>query len=434
MGLLIPAVILLHLLAAMPSPCAAAPYPFFERLRAARAELARGNLAAAKVGFEEADSIAYGLPSAIWSLAQIAARQGDAEGALRHLAEYSAMGLARSVERDTTFAWMKSDPRLAPIAQSLLANAEPLETATVVARLNDAGLLAEDLAYDVRTGTFYVSSIHRRKVLAVSAEGAIRDFIAPAQNGIWGVYGLALDSSRQRLWGSMAAVPAMVKYDPADSGRTALVCWDLRTRKELLRAELPRDGERHVLGDIALGPDGTVYATESIGGGLYRLRPGAKALETVAPSGTFGSPQTPLVMENERVLWIADYPRGIVSIDLGTGAIATVEKPRSLAASGIDGAYAALGGLVAIQNGTRPIRILSLSLDTSRRQIAGWSVLEQDSPELGEPNHGAVVGNDFYFLGNSGWDRVNAREELATPDGAKPPVILRLPLPAPSGR
>lgn len=122
------------------------------------------------------------------------------------------MGLARSVERDTTFAWLKSDPRLAPIARTLLANAEPQATATIVARLNDAGLLAEDLAYDVRTRTFYVSSIHRRKVFAVSAEGAIRDFVPPAQNGIWGVYGLALDAERGKLWGSMAAGPTIDKY------------------------------------------------------------------------------------------------------------------------------------------------------------------------------------------------------------------------------
>jgi hypothetical protein len=36
------------------------------------------------------------------------------------------------------------------------------------------------------------------------------------------------------------------------------------------------------------------------------------------------------------------------------------------------------------------------------------------------------VGRDFVFVGNSGWDRVNEREELETPAGARPPVLLRL--------
>lgn len=125
-----------------------------------------------------------------------------------------------------------------------------------------------------------------------------------------------------------------------------------------------------------------------------------------------------------------------------------MEKPRSLAASGIDGLYSipggALevdvygavripGGVLAIQNGTRPIRILSLSIDSARRRILGWTVLDQDSPDLGEPNHGVVSGGSFFFLGNSGWDRVNGREELETPVGAAPPVILRLQI-SPSGR
>ena len=56
-------------------------------------------------------------------------------------------------------------------------------------------------------------------------------------------------------------------------------------------------------------------------------------------------------------------------------------------------------------------------------------MLEQESPSLGEPNHGVVAGDSFYFIGNSGWDRVNSKEQLETPEGATPPVILRLPLP-----
>jgi hypothetical protein len=55
-------------------------------------------------------------------------------------------------------------------------------------------------------------------------------------------------------------------------------------------------------------------------------------------------------------------------------------------------------------------------------------VLEQASERLGEPNHGVIVGNDFWFIGDSGWDRVNERDELVTPAAPKPPVLLRLPL------
>jgi hypothetical protein len=34
-------------------------------------------------------------------------------------------------------------------------------------------------------------------------------------------------------------------------------------------------------------------------------------------------------------------------------------------------------------------------------------VLEANWADLGDPTHGVVVGDDFYFIANSGWDRVD---------------------------
>ena len=65
------------------------------------------------------------------------------------------------------------------------------------------------------------------------------------------------------------------------------------------------------------------------------------------------------------------------------------------------------------------------------RPLTPWQVLEQASPWLGEPNHGVIEGREFHFIGNSGWERVNEHEELETPEGARPPVILRMALPRP---
>jgi hypothetical protein len=90
------------------------------------------------------------------------------------------------------------------------------------------------------------------------------------------------------------------------------------------------------------------------------------------------------------------------------------------------------GGLVAVQNGMQPARVLYLSLDPARSRITGWNVLEQGSSLLGDPNHGIVAGDAFYCIGNSGWDRVNRNDELETPEGATSPLILRIPLPAPT--
>jgi hypothetical protein len=435
--LLLATALLLAAPAAASAPGVAPPSPerpFFERLREARRALADGDLDAARARFRALDDETRGFPSGMWALAQIAARRGDAEEAFRELETYAASGLARSLARDSSFATLAGDPRYAALAERLLANAAPSARAEVVATLPDPGLLAEDVAHDPRTGSFYVSSIHRRKIVVVDSSGAVRDFIAPAQDGVWGVFGLALDGARGLLWGSVAAVPTIERYDSADSGRTALFAWDVVRGSLHARVEAPRDGASRLLGDIALGPDGTVYATESLGGALYRLAPGADSLERIAPPGTFGSPQTPVVLDGGARLLVADYPRGIVRFDTATGTVAPIEKPRALALTGVDGLYRVEGGLVAVQNGTAPARVLRIGYDAGANRFTEWDVLEQGSPMLGEPNHGVVVGDEFVFIGRSGWERVDARESLVTGPDDLPPVLLRVRLPAPSGR
>jgi len=402
---------------------------FFEDLRAARTELARGDLRAARRRFAAVDSLAGGLPASTYGLAQVAARLGDAAEALRRLEAYAAMGLFRDVAHDSSFAALAEDPRFRAVVMKLGANAVATSRATIAATLVDPSLLTEDLAYDPKAKTFYVSSIHRGIVVAVDSTNVPRNVLGSGTRQGWGIYGLALDRRRGLLWGTTAATPTTEHYDPADSGRTALAAWDLASGAAKAFVELPRDGARHLFGDLALAPDGTLYTTDSIGGGLYRLRPGADSLDTLAGPGTFGSPQMPVVIDPGRTLWIADYPRGLLAFDLVHRTVRAVPKPRNLAASGIDGMALAPGGLVAIQNGTRPTRVLFLAVDPAHRRVTSWRVLEQASALMGEPNHVVVAGRDVYFIGNSGWERVNGLDELETPPGATNPMILRLALP-----
>jgi len=400
---------------------------WYEHLRAARAALARDDFVAARPELERVDSIVGGHPGAMFALASIAAHGRDGATAIAWLRDYAATGLARRLANDTTFDALAADPEFVAVVARLDSNATPLAAATVAVRLNDAGLLAEDVAWDAARHRFLVSSIHRRKIVAVTMKGAATDFVAPGADGVWGMYALALDAGRGRLWATTAAGPVSEGYEAADSGRTALLAYDLRTARRRARIELPRDGAKHVLGDLALAKDGTVYVTESVGGGAYRLHPGAMTLDTLAPSGTFHSPQTPVLAMDGKRLLIPDYPRGLAALDLSSGQVTWLAKPRTLAAGGIDGLYRADHRLIAIQNGTSPHRVLELTLDAGETRVIGWRVLERASEWLGEPNHGTWVGRDFFFLGNSGWDRVNDAEELEISAAARPPVLLELP-------
>jgi sugar lactone lactonase YvrE len=421
--------LLLLALAGVPTAAVAATDAatgWYDHLRAARAALARDDLAAARPELQRVDSLVGGHSGAVYALAAIAARAGEQITAVRLLRRYAETGLARDVRGDTAFAGLRDDPEFQAIAARLDSNAAPIAKAKLVARLDDPALLAEDVAWDARRNRFLVSSIHRRKIVAISRDGRVTNFISPGRDGVWGIFGLALDADRDRLWATTAAGPTSEAHDSADAGRTALLAYDLATSQLLERIELLRDSSKHVLGDLTLGPDGTVYVTESIGGGIYRLNRGAPTLDTLAPSGTFLSPQMPALAADGKRLLIADYPRGVAALDLGTHEVTWLAKPTSLASGGLDGLYLAGDRMIAIQNGSSPKRVLELTLNPAQTAIVGWRVLEQGSEWLGEPNHGVFVGRDFVFVGNSGWERVNEREELETPDDARSPVLLRL--------
>jgi hypothetical protein len=61
--------------------------------------------------------------------------------------------------------------------------------------------------------------------------------------------------------------------------------------------------------------------------------------------------------------------------------------------------------LIAVQNGTMPERIVSFHLATPTT-IDRFDILERNWQGLGDPTHGIVIGNQLYFIANSGWDRV----------------------------
>lgn len=406
----------------------AADSTWTQHLLAARAALAAADDAGARHHLLAVDSLVGGHTGAKSALATLAARGDDRDAALRWLRALAETGITRDLAADSAFARWRDDPEFRALAARLEANAAPVENATLVHVLDDPALLAEDVAWDARGKRFLVSSIHRRKIVAVDAAGRITDFIASGEGGVWGVYGLALDAKRGLLWATTAAGPECDEYAPADSGRTALLAFDLRTARERHRFELQRTAQRQSLGDLAVARDGTVYACETYGGAVYRLRPGAAALETLVPPGTLRSPQMPAPAADGRRLYVADYARGIAVVDLATGSAGWLPRPYSLSAGGIDGLYLAGRRLVAIQNGSTPRRVLELSLDGTGRAIVAWRVLEQGGGRLGEPNHGVVAGRTFTFIGDSGWDRVGEDGRLRTGPESRAPVLLRLDL------
>jgi sugar lactone lactonase YvrE len=361
-----------------------------------------------------------------YNLACAEALLGHKRAALDYLREYAASGLVANALADSDFVSIWGEPEFQRIALRLKANGRPAAPSTLVHTFGDVGALIEDVCHDSASGTWYASSVRRGLVFTFDTSG-VEKRLAVAPEG-WGAFAVSVDPARRLLWASVAALPTADGYAEADSGRTALVCWDLAAGKVIRRLETPRTGVRRLLGDMCLTSDGTVYVTDSFAGTVYRVRAGGDSLEVVVADGVLRGPQTPALAADGKRLYVADSGVGISIVDLASGDVKPMRCKPGVCIEGIDGLVRDGAILYAVQNGTRPERVVRFQLDAKGEEVLGWTLYEQGGLSLGEPTHGAIVDGGFVFIANSGWDRVGKDEKLKDTLDARPAQLRRVPL------
>lgn len=331
---------------------------------------------------------------------------GKTTPALDELTQYARMGQwADPAPLAPDGAALARDARFVRLQRAMEANRVPVARSAVAFVLSDPELLPEDIDYDVRTRVFYISSVRGKKIITADAHGADEEF-ARSPDG-WPVIALKLDIGRERLWVTEVALQGYAFAPAADWGRSVLLCFDLKSHALLRRVEGPHAA---ALGDMVLSGGGDVIVSDGDGGGVYRLAVNGSTLERL-DRGDFISPQTPALHPDGRRLFVPDYLRGIAILDLATHAVQWIPMGR-FALNGIDGLYFTHGMLLATQNGTSPERVIAFHLDRSLQRVASEEIIERAGATLGDPTHGVVVGDDFYYIANSGWDVIDAHGTL----------------------
>jgi len=290
--------------------------------------------------------------------------------------------------------------------------------------------LTEGLARDPESGAFFVSSVHKRKIVRVDRQGHAADFVASGRDGLWGVFALAVDPARGSLYALSAPVPEMSGFDAAEDGATGVFEFDLRTaalrRKVLLPAPAER-ADRRAFNDLVIAADGTVYIGDGRNGAIVRLAPGAAAVTPFVPAGRLGSAQGLVLTPSGRGLYAADYARGLARVDLASGAVRFLAAPPDSVLAGIDGLAAHGAALVATQNGIKPHRLLLITPNAAEDRLETVTLLTINDPRLDEPTLGTVVGDDFYYIANSQWSHFTDKGPRL--DELRPPAVLKLRLP-----
>ena len=362
----------------------------------------------------------------VWSLAVIAAAQRDTATLRVALTRYADLGLGRDLSTQPAFTPYKESRWFELLRAAHDGNRAMLANSRTRAVLPDSTIWPEGVDFDPRSGNFYVGSIRRRTIVEVLPNGSTRELWPREQKGIGAVMGVRVDTGRKVLWATLTGLPQMSGFVPTDTAIAALIQVRARDGTILKRWDLPVG--HHVLGDLALGPDGAVYVSDSRDPVLYRLRSHTDTIEAIRHP-LFRSLQGIAVAPDGRVVYVADYSHGILRVDVASGSVTRVADPPNSTTLGCDGIVWFENSIVAVQNGVVPPRIMRFRLDPTGHRIVGADVLDRNFEVADEPTIGTIAGREFVYVANSQWEKYS--EDGALNPGARltRPVLLAVSLP-----
>ncbi len=362
----------------------------------------------------------------LYNLAVAYSLNNKSDEALKVLERLSAMDLFFAVEKDDDFKSLFDLARFKTIQNEFALNQKAVNKSEKAFTIPQKDLITEGIAYDSASKRFFVSSIHRRKIVAIDAKGKVSDFSLEADN-LWSVSGMRVDEKRKILWVTTTAFPQMQNFQKADDGKSGVFKYDLRSGKLLKKYLLSNADGKHALGDLIVAKNGDVFASDSTSPNIYRITKEKDELEIFLTSENFASLQGLAFSPDEKTLFAADYSKGIFKISMSDKQISQIAVDANTNPIGIDGIYFHTGNLIAIQNGFRPHRVAKFVLNKEFSAITKSETLEANHADFNEPTLGVKVGNDFYYIANSQWALIGEDGKLAE-DKLKEPVILRLKL------
>jgi sugar lactone lactonase YvrE len=144
--------------------------------------------------------------------------------------------------------------------------------------LSDSAVSPENLTSS-RDGTVYFGSMTKGTIYrALPGAAQAEPWILASATGLTNVLGVLADDRSSTLWVCQNATRGA--GGAPGTGTVALRTFDLKTGAA--KGTYPFPPNSRICNDIAVSADGTAYVSESFGGRVHRLKPGATALEVWA--------------------------------------------------------------------------------------------------------------------------------------------------------
>ena len=254
------------------------------------------------------------------------------------------------------------------------------------------------MIYLSKSKIWLASSIRKRKIVAFEIKsGKCTDWLKDDKT--LAVFGMKADAKEQFLWVSTAAMPEMENFKQTLVGKSEVLKIDIKTKKVVNAYTF---NGTHVFGDLIVDKNGIVYVSDSQKPIVYKIE--NEVMEQFLSFENEGFNLQGLAFNDKQdKLFLADYLKGIVVIDITSKTKTWLDFPEGTTAKGIDGLVFYKNSLIAIQNGAKPIRVTQFQLNEEQNKISSFKILDNNRPEFDEPALSVVFGSKIYFFANSPW-------------------------------
>lgn len=392
----------------------------------ATAALRRNDLPTARAEARRAAAAWPTQPAYLWARVVIGLRMNDTSAVRDALTRYADLGLGRDLTADSTLRRLTTQPAFRDIAARHATHLAPLIRGRPVAQLPDSTFFPEGVDVDPRTGFFYVASIRHRTIAELTPRGDyIRELLPRSGVGLGAMLAVRVDPQRGVVWATMSGIPQAAGFQPADSTIHSLLRITLPEGEIAGRWDIPGSG--HTLGDVALGPLGDVFMSDSQDPVLYRLAPDSNTMRPYRHP-LFRSLQGIAPAPGALKVFVADYSHGLLKVDIASGEVTRLVDAPNATSLGCDGIAWHDGAIIAVQNGVFPPRIMRFELDSTWSRIVRADVLDRNLPIADEPTIGTMVGDEFVYVANSQWEKYSATGELLRGATLRRPVLIAVPV------
>ena len=364
-------------------------------------------------------------PSLNYNIAKLYALKKDSNNAIKYFEKALALGYIINDDLDPAFDCIKKLAGYSNILRLIREMKKPIDNSETAFKIPEKDLLPEGITYDPVGNCFYVGSLWKCKILKITQDGKISDFIKEKQDGLRSVAGVHVDVTRRVLWAVSFVQNPWSKVAPDEVGWSVVFKYNLASGKLIKKYELGSTNKSHLFNDLVVLTNGDIFITDTFTGQIFIIANDKDTLEKFIEGDNFMYPNGITVDDNEKFLYVANS-NGTFIIDISSRYVSQLAHPDDVALCDIDGMYFYDNSLVCVQNGIN--RICRFYLNTTKDSVTSVELIETQNPNFILPTTGCLSEDNFYYIANSQAYSIDKDGSIFSDENLKEVIILRAEL------